>query len=265
MQKSLTKVFLNGLSFLFVMGFQGMADAMDLPEVFTNSAGIKMIRIEKGEIKELETVKEGEFKEMVIIEAYSLAAMETTVEQWLVLMKDNPDNEDGSNRVRKPPGHPVGGVSYEEAEEYCKRLTLHESEAWKLPNGYVYKLPTEEMWEYACRAGTKGGFSLPVREIANHYWDGKDNADIMTAKDLKPNPWGFHHMHGNLTEWCRPGADKIGKLEPFMDKGFSYPQRGGCVRFLAEGCRSGARRFGPPAPGQPMYGFRVALVEEAAE
>ena len=260
MKRFLTAVILNCL-----VAFQGLASAEELPGEFVNSAGIRMIRVEKGEIRELETIKEGEFKEIVITEPYALAAMETTIEQWLVLVKENPDNRDGSNRVRKKPGHPVGGVEFEEAEAYCRKLTELERQKGTLPDGYVYKLPTEEMWEYACRAGTKGGFSLPVETIANHYWPGKDNADIKTEKDLKPNPWGFHHMNGNLEEWCRPGADKIGKLETFLDRGLQYPQRGGCVRSVAESCRSGDRRFGAPDPGQPMYGFRVALVKESTD
>jgi formylglycine-generating enzyme required for sulfatase activity len=226
-----------------------------LPETFVNSAKIKMIRVEKGEIMELETVKEDEFKKITITERYALAETETTVEQWLVLMKDNPDFEDGSNRVRKPPEHPVGGVSYKEAEEFCQRLTESDRRNGMLPLGYVYRLPTEEMWEYACRAGTKGSFPLPVIEIANHYWPGKNNAEFMTASDLKPNPWGFHHMNGNMLEWCQPGADIIG------GQTISPAQRGGCYRFVAEGCRSGARRFSTDS-SHPMYGFRVALVRE---
>ncbi|MEO5714376.1 MAG: formylglycine-generating enzyme family protein [Luteolibacter sp.] len=254
----LTAVALNGLAFSCFVGIQGMASATELPETSVNSAGITMIRVEKGEIMELETRKEDEFKKITITEPYALAGMETTVGQWLVLMKENPDFVDGSNRVRRPPEDPVGGVSYKEAEEFCRRLTERETQKGKLPAGYVYKLPTEEMWEYACRAGTKGEFPLPVDQIANHYWPGKDEAKFMTSSDLKPNIWGFHHMNGNLFEWCRPGADIVGK------PGISPPQRGGCYRAVAEGCRSGVRRFAPDST-HPMYGFRVALVKESSQ
>ncbi len=243
----------------------GVVLASELPESYLNSLGMKMIRVDKGEIGELETRKDGEFKSIVIAEAFALAEMETTIGQWRSLIKLAPPDAGDMEHSGKAPELPVGGVSYEAAEEFCRKLTERERQSGALPAGYVYQLPTEEMWEYACRAGSKGDFSLPVERIANHFWVGKDDAEVMTARQLEPNPWGFRHMHGNLLEWCRPGADKIGKLEPFLDQGLSHPQRGGCLRFNAEGCRSGARRFGPPAAGQPMHGFRIALVKAPVE
>jgi formylglycine-generating enzyme required for sulfatase activity len=258
MRKFFPIVILNGLFFLCFTGYLGIAFAKDLPDSFVNSAGIKMIRVDKGEIKDLETVKDDEFKEIVIVESYALAEMETTVGQWLKFMTENPDFPDGSNRVKNPAEAPVGGVTYQEAEEFCRKLTEHESKAGTLPEGFVYKLPTEEMWEFACRAGSKGPYSLPVEEIANHYWVNKNEAKVMTVSDLKPNPWGFHHMNGNYLEWCRPGADKVDNL------GNTHPQRGGCYRFGTDGCRSGVRRFLPDS-NHPVHSFRIALLKEPAK
>ena len=252
------------LVFLCYLGFQVVAAAIGLPETFANSAGIKMIRVEKGEIKGLETHKEGEFKEILIAETYALAEMETTLGQWLPLMKENPDKIGQTDDPVRASELPVGGVSYETAEEFCRKLTERERLSGMLPTGYVYRLPTEEMWEYACRAGTKGDFSLPVKRIANHFWVNKDHAKLMTAKELEPNPWGFRHMHGNLLEWCRPGADRIGIQEDSTQQDLAYPQRGGAVRFQAEGCRSGVRSF-RPSEGHSIYSFRVALVKQSAE
>lgn len=253
-----------GFPFLILLAFQAMASASDLPASYVNSAGMKMIRVEKGEIRDLETRKEGEFKEIMIKEDYALAEMETTVGQWLPLMKEAPKFPDGRQFAGKEPELPVGGVSYTEAEEFCRKLTERERLSGMLPAGYVYQLPTEEMWEYAARAGTKGDFPLPVKQIANHYWPEKDDADLMTAKQLEPNPWGFRHMHGNLLEWCRPGADSIGKHDDSPQKQLVYPQRGGSVRFVADGCRSGYRGFRTDGR-HPIYCFRVALVKEGAE
>jgi len=179
-------------------------------------------------------------------------------------MKENPDKTRRDDKSERASELPVGGVSYEAAEEFCRKLTERERLSGMLPAGYVYQLPTEEMWEYACRAGTKGDFPLPVERIANHFWVNKDDAELMTAKDLEPNPWGFRHMGGNLLEWCRPGADRIGKPGDPPQGVISYPLRGGCVTFHAEGCRSGGRHFLPSEDHQ-KYSFRVALVKEAAE
>ncbi len=254
----------NGFPFAFLLAFQAMAFASDLPASYVNSAGMKMIRVEKGEIKDLETRKEGEFKEIVIPEDYALAEMETTVGNWLPLMKEIPDKTRRNDKTERASELPVGGVSYEAAEEFCRKLTERERLSGMLPAGYVYQLPTEEMWEYACRAGTKGDFPLPVERIANHFWVNKDYADLMTVKELEPNPWGFRHMHGNLLEWCRPGADRTRKQGDSPQEVVAYPLRGGCVTFHAEGCRSGGRRF-LPSEDHPKYTFRVALVKKSAE
>lgn len=254
----------NGFHAACFLAFQGMAFASDLPASYVNSAGMKMIRVQKGEIRDLETQKEGEFKEIVISEDYALAEMETTVGNWLPLMKENPDKIRGKHDSAETSELPVGGVSYEAAEEFCRKLTERERLSGMLTAGYVYQLPTEEMWEYACRAGTKGDFPLPVERIANHFWVNKDDAELMTAKQLEPNPWGFRHMGGNLLEWCRPGADRIGKPGDAPQEVIAYPLRGGCVTFHAEGCRSGRRHF-LPSEDHPKYSFRVALVKEADE
>ncbi len=50
---------------------------------------------------------------------------------------------------------PVEMVSWDDAVAFCKKLS-------ELPEekkaGWVYRLPTEAEWEYACRAGTKTVF-----------------------------------------------------------------------------------------------------------
>src|SRR5262249_24966394 len=54
-----------------------------------------------------------------------------------------PGGEDTEN-------YPVENVSWEEAREFCERLTGKDT---KKPVGWRYRLPTEAEWEYACRAG----------------------------------------------------------------------------------------------------------------
>ena len=47
--------------------------------------------------------------------------------------------------------HPVDTVSWDEATEFCRRLTAMPAER---AARRAYRLPNEAEWEYACRAGT---------------------------------------------------------------------------------------------------------------
>jgi len=56
--------------------------------------------------------------------------------------------------------NPMECVSWHRACEFCQKLTETERKAGRLPAGYVYRLPTEAEWEYACRAGTIGPYNV---------------------------------------------------------------------------------------------------------
>ena len=103
---------------------------------------------------------------------------------------------------------PVENVSWEEADEFCKKLTARIGE-----RGRKYRLPTEAEWECACRAGTTTDFhfgDVPNTDLANydgsHSWNGSPvgqyRNETTEVGSFPPNPWGLFDLHGNVWEWC---------------------------------------------------------------
>jgi formylglycine-generating enzyme required for sulfatase activity len=97
--------------------------------------------------------------------------------------------------------HPVRMVGWNEAIEFCKRLSKHARRE--------YTLPSESQWEYACRAGTTTSFyfgetiTTDVASYNQKFTEGEEYRKPTTAVgSFPPNAFGLYDMHGNVSEWC---------------------------------------------------------------
>ncbi len=131
------------------------------------------------------------------------------------------------------------GVSYWEAEAYCRWLSAELGEA--------IRLPTEEEWEKAARG--EGGRTYPWGE---EYTQGNCNAESVvgstTAVGSFPastSPEGARDLAGNVWEWCDSFAGSVRVL------------RGGSWGFDARGVRAAARYAIDPGYRDSSLGFRL--------
>ncbi len=191
-----------------------------------------------------------------------LARTEVTQAEWTALMGSNPSRSPGDRR-------PVEYVSWTEAADFCRRLTARERAADRLPAGYVYALPTEAQWEYACRAGEDGD-QPPAAAAAAQIWHAQNSADTThPVATAAPNAWGFHDLLGNVWEWCADGyADKHKGGSLTDPKGTSSGNGNANARVRRGGSYvipPSLMRFTTRGKGDADYrthnlGFRVALV-----
>lgn len=187
---------------------------------------------------------------------YWIGQTEVTQAQWQAVIDHIP-----LPSFFKGTSRPVERVAFDTVIFFCARLTERERAAGRLPPGYVYALPTEAQWEYACRAGSTGLYSGPLDAVA--WYGANSGGQTHPVAQKQPNAWGLHDMHGNVLEWCAdwfagyPGGrvdDPTGAAE-----GQFRVLRGGAFNAAAGTCRSSYRGWAKIFLTQPNAGFRVAL------
>ena len=142
-------------------------------------------------------------------------------------------------------GYPAISMTQLAASKFCEWLSAI--------TGNYYRLPTEAEWEYACRAGSDKPFSFDDNDkISEYAWYEGNSADSYhKVGQKKPNSWGLHDMHGNVSEWTldqyKPTSyqnnNKNIIINPLVKATKLYPRvvRGGSFMSKSYRLRSSAR------------------------
>jgi serine/threonine protein kinase/nucleoside phosphorylase len=156
------------------------------------------------------------------------------------------------HRQRERADHPVTGVTWYEAEAYCRWLAAQKRLA--------LRLPTEEEWEKAARGGDgrlwPWGDDFDPRRANTYDFGALDTLPVgHVAGDV--SPYGAHDMGGNVQEWTAT------VYQPLPGEAFAQGDlrvaRGGSWNDTAFGARAAFRHVYPPSYYFPFLGFRLVV------
>ncbi len=208
---------------------------------------------------------------LVTVPDFFMGKYQVTQAQWRIVadyptvnikLKEDPSNFKGNHL-------PVEQISWDEAVEFCDRLTAK--------TGRSYRLPSEAEWEYACRGGTKTPFAFGktlTTELANYdgnytYADGSEGQYLEKTTPVgtfPANTFGLYDMHGNVYEWCEDHWHR--NYDEAPDDGSAWLENSskpGAERVLRGGswfgdpwwCRSASRHDLAAGTRNDSIGFRV--------
>lgn len=207
------------------------------------------------------------------LDSYHIGKYEVTQAQWKAVMGTTLEEQRvlasyDLGIVGEGDDYPMYYVSWEDAQDFCKKLSER--------TGKKYVLPTEAMWEYAARGGvhktkTMYSGSNDIDEVAwysgNSYDLGEDDPNYGTHKvgTKTANALGIYDMSGNVWEccsdWYAAGYDMDDNYNPQGPSAGSYRvERGGSWNVKARFCRVSYRGSGYLGYRYNRRGFRVAVL-----
>ena len=209
---------------------------------------------------------------------FRMGKYEVTQAQWEAVMGENPSRFKGAD-------HPVENVSWDDCQAFLEKLNAHPAAR---ASGLVFRLPTEEEWEFACRAGSTNAYcrladgtkiteatlgrvawyneNLSTRprwlsrflDFAERLVDRVREVDWSETESHKPvgrkepNAWGLYDMHGNVWEWTETA---VGGCRVYRGGGWDYP---------AGLCESSSRGGRSPSRRDLYLGFRLCATPSPA-
>ncbi len=244
----------------------GNGVSLEMVEIPGDSFKMGSPKEEKGSIDRERPQRE------VRVSSFFMGKFQVTQSQWRAVanlpqvkreLEAEPSNFKGDNR-------PVERVSWNDAVEFCARLSKH--------TGREYRLPSEAEWEYACRAGSTTPFHFGetiTGNLANYNASsvyaneskGQYRKETTPVGQFPANAFGLYDMHGNVWEWCLDDWHNNYKEAPTNGSAWienennnrsqSKVRRGGSWLDLPEDCRSACRSDYGSVLRNYHFGFRV--------
>ena len=168
-----------------------------------NSVGMNMLKVPAGTffMGSTEDASQMPVHEVTFALPFLMSSTVVTQQQWKAVMGTEPWVGEDLNSVQIGLDRPAVNMLFEDASEFCRRLSALE--------GKNYRLPSEAEWEYAARAGSKGRwfFGDSVELLVQYAWcdTNSRSSGYVGAHPvalLKPNALGFYDMYGNVWEFC---------------------------------------------------------------
>jgi formylglycine-generating enzyme required for sulfatase activity len=211
--------------------------------------------------------REGPQLEVVFADTFALGVYAVTFDDYDRFCdrtnRSKPDDPFVWGRANRP----VICVSWEDAQDYCRWLSVQ--------TGRTYRLPSEAEWEYACRAGTRTPFHFGqhiTTDQANFNGDfsyngsskGEFRKQTLEVGSFPPNAFGLCDMHGNVWEWCQDnwhhdyeGAPADGSNRESADSRIRVLRGGSWDRPPLQ-CRAASRLYDLPDKRFYYSGFRIS-------
>jgi formylglycine-generating enzyme required for sulfatase activity len=242
---------------------QSFRDCDDCPEMVVVPAGtfvMGALNSEREPDEQSTPHHEGPQRRVTISQEFAVGKFEVTFAEWDACVAAGgckKADDKGWGRANRP----VINVLWREAKEYATWLSRK--------SGRSYRLPSEAEWEYAARAGTNTKFAWgndPGTGNANCFgcgsrWDKKQTAPVGS---FRPNAFGLHDMHGNVSEWVEDcwNVDYVGAKSNQSARltGMCNLRvlRGGSWSLFPSHMRAASRHIDAATVRQDTVGFRLA-------
>jgi formylglycine-generating enzyme required for sulfatase activity len=200
--------------------------------------GMKFVPLSKGTFYMGWNGEKGSAKKTEIKEDFEIAVHTVTQGQWQEVMGKNPSyfsrdgtGKDGVKDIKDDDliRFPMENISWDDAQKFIEKLNENEKE-----RGYLYRLPSEAEWEFACRGGASSEkecsyhfyFDKPTNDLSSKqanfngeqpFGDGEKGAWLgrpTKVGSYASNRLGLYDMHGNVYQWCEDlydpkGSDRV--------------------------------------------------------